>query len=66
MGKTRYPHRMLLWLVVAFILFSASAVLYLTVGPLRTAANVNVIRAFAFVQYAAAAVLAGARLLGKA
>lgn len=66
MGKTRYPHRMLLWLVVAFILFSASAVLYLTVGPLRTAANVNVLRTIAFVQYAAAAVLAGARLLGKA
>ena len=57
---------MLLWLVVAFILVSASGILYLTLGPLRAAANVNTLRAFAAVQYLCAAILAGARLLGKA
>lgn len=56
----------LLWLAVAFIVLSASAIFYLSVGPLRTASNVKTIRAIAYVQYAAAAILIGARLLGKA
>ncbi|EYB68225.1 hypothetical protein DEIPH_ctg025orf0070 [Deinococcus phoenicis] len=55
-----------LWLVVAFIALSATLILGLTFGPLRPAANVRVIRAFAAVQYAAAALLAGARLTGNA
>ena len=61
-----YPARMLLWLLVAFILLSASAVLYLTYGPLRTASNVQLLRGIAAVQYAAALVLIAARLTGRA
>lgn len=57
---------MVLWLLVVFIVLSASLILALTLGPLRTAANVRVIRLFAAVQYAAALLLAGARLTGKA
>jgi len=57
---------MALWLVVAFILMSATLILALTLGPLRTAANVGVVRAVAFVQYGAALLLAGARLTGNA
>ncbi|WP_162832508.1 MULTISPECIES: hypothetical protein [Deinococcus] len=57
---------MALWLVVAFIVLSASFILALSLGPLRTAANVRVIRGIAAVQYLAAAVLAGARLTGQA
>ncbi|MDP9762934.1 MULTISPECIES: hypothetical protein [Deinococcus] len=57
---------MLLWLLVAFILLSASAVLYLTYGPLRTASNVQLLRGIAAVQYAAALVLIAARLTGRA
>ncbi|SMB93760.1 hypothetical protein [Deinococcus hopiensis] len=57
---------MVLWLVVVAIVLSASLILGLTLGPLKTAANIGVIRAFAFVQYAAAALLAGARLMGSA
>ena len=57
---------MVLWLAVLFIAFSATLILALTLGPLRTAANVRVIRLFAAVQYAAALLLAGARLTGKA
>ncbi len=58
--------RMILWLVVVAILFSATLILALSLGPLKTAANVGTIRAFAAVQYVAAALLAGARALGKA
>lgn len=57
---------MVLWLVVAFIVLSASLILALSFGPLRAAANVGVVRAFAAVQYVAAALLAGARLTGNA
>ncbi|MEW6421599.1 MAG: hypothetical protein AB1511_07705 [Deinococcota bacterium] len=57
---------MVLWLVVVFIALSATLILALTLGPLRKAANVWVIRLFAAVQYAAAVVLVGARLLGNA
>ncbi|WP_199776998.1 hypothetical protein [Deinococcus sp. NW-56] len=57
---------MVLWLVVAFIVLSASLILALSYGPLRTAANVRTVRTFAAVQYLAAAVLAAARLMGQA
>ena len=57
---------MLLWVVVVAILLSATFILWTSLGPLKTAANVNTIRAFAVIQYVAALVLAGARLLGKA
>lgn len=55
-----------LWLVVVFILCSASGILYLTFGPLKTASNVMVIRSIAALQYLCAVVLVAARLLGKA
>ncbi|GAA5504109.1 hypothetical protein Dxin01_03877 [Deinococcus xinjiangensis] len=61
-----YPNRMALWLVVVAILLSATLILALSLGPLKTAANVGTIRLFAFIQYLAAALLALARLLGKA
>ncbi|WP_197050734.1 hypothetical protein [Deinococcus sp. YIM 77859] len=57
---------MVLWVVVALIVLSASLILGLTLGPLKTAANVRVVRGFAFVQYVAAILLAGARLTGNA
>ena len=57
---------MALWLVVVTIVLSATLILALTFGPLKAAANLGVIRAFALVQYAAAALLAGARLTGQA
>ena len=57
---------MVLWLVVFAILLSASLILALSLGPLKTAANVKTIRLFALIQYVAAAVLAAFRLLGKA
>lgn len=57
---------MALWLVVVAIALSATLILGLTLGPLKAAANIGVIRLFALLQYAAAALLAGARLMGKA
>lgn len=57
---------MMLWLVVAFTALSATVVLSLTFGLLKTASNVRVLRMIAGVQYAAAMVLAGARLTGQA
>lgn len=57
---------MLLWLVVLFILLSATGIMYLTLGPLKTAANVSALRAFAAAQYLCAAVLVLARAFGKA
>ncbi|MBB5233206.1 hypothetical protein [Deinococcus budaensis] len=57
---------MVLWLVAVFIALSATLILALTLGPLRTAANVRVVRTLALVQYAAAALLVGARLTGNA
>lgn len=61
-----YTPRMVLWLVVGFIALSATLILALSFGPLKAAANVGVVRVFAYVQYAAAALLAGARLMGQA
>ncbi len=57
---------MALWLFVFLILLSASFVLYLSFGPLRRAPNAGSLRLIALVQYAAALLLAAARLLGKA
>jgi hypothetical protein len=57
---------MVLWVVVVFIVLSATLILALTYGPMKAAANVRVIRSIAAVQYAAAAALAGARIAGIA
>ncbi|GGQ93101.1 hypothetical protein [Deinococcus ruber] len=57
---------MALWLFVILICLSASFVLYLSLGPLRRAPNAGMLRLIALVQYAAALLLAAARLLGKA
>lgn len=57
---------MVLWVLVVAILLSATLILGLALGPLKTAANVGTIRLFAIIQYAAAALLAVMRLLGKA
>ena len=57
---------MALWFVVILILLSASFVLYLSVGPLRRAPNAGGLRLIAALQYLAAALLVGARLLGRA
>lgn len=61
-----YAVRMALWLFFGFILLSATFVLLLSVGPLKAAPNVGMLRLVALVQYAAAAVLAAARVTGKA
>ncbi|MCY1701554.1 hypothetical protein [Deinococcus sp. SL84] len=57
---------MLLWVLVGFIVLSASVVLALTFGALRTSPQVGLFRLIAGVQFLAAAVLAGARLMGSA
>lgn len=57
---------MALWIVFGFIVLSATGIMALTFGPLKKAANVNIIRGIALVQYAAAGVLAIARLMEKA
>lgn len=57
---------MALWIVFGFILLSATGIMALTFGPLKKAANVNIIRGIALAQYAAAGVLAIARLMEKA
>ena len=56
----------MLWFFAGFVFLSASAILWATLGPLRTASNVRVLQALAFVQYAVVAVLLGAKFLGKA
>ncbi len=57
---------MLLWLFCGFILLSATFILFLSLGPLKTAGNVRTLRGLAAVQYAAAALLAAARVTGAA
>lgn len=57
---------MALWLVVVAILLSATLILALALGPLKNAPTVRPILILALLQYACAALLAGARLLGKA
>ena len=55
-----------LWVFFILILLSASGILALTFGPLKAAPNVGALRAVAYVQYAAALLLLGARLTGNA
>ncbi|GGM07417.1 hypothetical protein [Deinococcus aerophilus] len=57
---------MALWLFCGFILLSATFILMLSLGPLKAAPNAGALRIVAFVQFAAAAVLAVARLSGSA
>ncbi|MDV6374692.1 hypothetical protein [Deinococcus arenicola] len=58
---------MALWLFCVFILLSATLILLLTlVGPLKNTQNSGTLRTVAFVQFAAAALLAAARLTGAA
>lgn len=57
---------MLLWVLFAIIVLSASGILWLSFGPFRGTAQVLPLRLVAAFQYLLAAVLAGARLLGKA
>lgn len=61
---TRYSPGML-WLFAGFVFLSASAILWATLGPLRTASNVRVLQGLAFAQYAVVVVLLGAKFLGK-
>lgn len=56
----------MLWVLFAFILLSASGVLWLTLGPLKNTPQVGILRSIAAVQYLAAFALAGARLMGAA
>ena len=55
----------MLWLFAGFVFVSASAIWWATLGPLRTASNVGVLRALALVQYAVVVVLLGAKFMGK-
>ncbi|CAM3835370.1 hypothetical protein [Deinococcus frigens] len=57
---------MALWLFCGFILLSATFLLMLSLGPLKSASNVGALRTVAFVQFAAAALLAVARVAGAA
>ncbi|CAM4225096.1 hypothetical protein [Deinococcus marmoris] len=57
---------MALWLFCAAVALSATIILFLTLGPLKAAQNAGTLRIFAFVQYAAAALLAVARVSGVA
>ncbi|UFA50385.1 hypothetical protein [Deinococcus radiophilus] len=57
---------MLLWILVAFIVFSASGILALTFGPLKATPQVGIFRLLAGVQFLAALALAGARVMGYA
>lgn len=57
---------MALWLVVILILLSATFIMVLALGPLKAAPNARTIQVVAGLQYVAAALLVGARLLGKA
>ncbi|WP_199188256.1 hypothetical protein [Deinococcus arcticus] len=57
---------MALWILFIVIVLSATGVLALTLGPLKTARNVLTLRLIAGVQYIMAAALLGARLTGNA
>lgn len=57
---------MLLWVVVCFIVLSASGILALTFGMLKSAPQVGIFRLIAGVQFLAALILVWARLVGKA
>ncbi|GGO24244.1 hypothetical protein [Deinococcus humi] len=57
---------MALWIFCGFILLSATFILMLSMGPLKAAPNAGALRTVAFVQFAAAALLAVARVAGAA
>lgn len=57
---------MLLWVFVALVLISATGILVAAQGPLRATASARILRVFAFLQFALAAVLVVARLSGWA
>lgn len=57
---------MALWVVFGFIVLSATFIMVLSQGPLRAAPSAGALRTVAVVQFAAALVLAGARLIGVA
>lgn len=57
---------MALWVFFGFIVLSATLILLLGRGPLRATPTVGALRMVAYVQYAAAALLALARLTGNA
>ncbi|CAM3286013.1 HIG1 domain-containing protein [Deinococcus saxicola] len=57
---------MALWLFCGFILLSATFILMLSMGPLKTAPNAGALRTVALVQFVAAALLAVARVSGAA
>ncbi|MFK7601715.1 MULTISPECIES: hypothetical protein [Deinococcus] len=57
---------MALWLFCGFILLSATFILMLSMGPLKGAPNAGALRTVALVQFAAAALLAVARVSGAA
>lgn len=56
----------MLWLFAGFVFLSASVILWATLGPLRTAANVRVLQGIALAQYAVVVVLLAAKFMGKA
>jgi EamA domain-containing membrane protein RarD len=57
---------MALWVAVFVILFSATLVTFLALGPFRAAPNIATLRTLGLLQYLAALILVGARLLGLA
>ncbi|MFC4455574.1 hypothetical protein [Deinococcus sonorensis] len=57
---------MALWVFAVLILLSASFVLFMAQGPLRSTPNVGVLRVLAALQYLAVVILVAARLLGRA
>lgn len=57
---------MSLWLFVGFILVSASAIMYVALGPLKKAQNARVVLSIAIVQYLCAFALIIARVTGNA
>ena len=57
---------MALWVLFGFVVLSATFILFLSQGPLRSAPNTGALRAVALVQYGAAALLALARFTGAA
>ncbi|WP_198170845.1 hypothetical protein [Deinococcus arboris] len=55
-----------LWVFFVVILLSATGILALALGPLKSAPSAQMLRMIAGVQYALAALLLGARLTGNA
>jgi hypothetical protein len=57
---------MALWIFFGFILLSATFILMLSMGPFKATPSVGALRTVAYVQFAAAALLAVARVAGAA